>query len=82
MKAQRCTLPLFKSQNWTRHKNYILRVELLGDAVNDDSGSYAEFTTQGSKAWHARASNVLDVISRLPGCTREENDAVSAHPQV
>ena len=31
---------------------------------------------------HATASKVFDVISRLPGCAGEANDAVSASPQV
>ena len=40
---------------------------LRGDAVKDDSSSYAVFTEQGSSASHMTSSIVLDVIARLPG---------------
>ena len=43
--------------------------------MKDDSGSYAVFTEQGSSASQMTAAKVMDIISRLPGCTV---DAVSA----
>ena len=57
------------------HK-YKGRVVLRGDVVKDDSGSYAVFTEQRSSASHMTAAIVLDVISRLLGCTGEAVDAV------
>ena len=50
--------------------------------VKDDSGSYAEFTEQGSSASQMTAAKVMDIISRLPGCARQAADAVSAYTQV
>ena len=44
------------------------RAVLRGDVVNDDSGSYAVFTEQGSSATHITAVTVLFVISRLRVC--------------
>ena len=58
------------------------RVALRGDVVNNDSGSYAVFTEQGSSAWHMTAAKVLDAISRLSGCAGQASNAVSAHTQV
>ena len=46
-------------------------VVLRGDIVKDDSGSYAVFTAK-----------VIDIKSRLPGCTGHTADAVSAYTQV
>ena len=50
----------------TKQKNYKGRVELRGDIVKDDSGSYAVVTEQGSSAM--TAATVMNIISRLPGC--------------
>ena len=58
------------------------RVVLRGDVVRDDSRSYVVFTVQGSSASHMTAVRVLDVISRLPRCTGQACDAVSAHAQM
>ena len=58
------------------------RVVLRGDIVNDDSGSYAVFTEQGSSASQMTAAKVMDIISRLPGCSGQAADAVSAFTQV
>ena len=44
--------------------------------MKHDSGSYSVFTEQGSSASHMTAAIVLDVISRLLGCTGEAVDAV------
>ena len=58
------------------------RVVLRGDIVKDDSGTYAVFTEQGSPASQMTAPNVMDVISRLPGCAGQAADAMSAYTQV
>ena len=58
------------------------RVVLRGDVVEDDCGSCEVFTVQGSSASHMSGANVLDVISRLPGCAGQASDAVSANAQV
>ena len=42
----------------------------------DDSGSYAVFTEQGSSASHTTAAKVLDVICGLPGCAGQASEAV------
>ena len=55
---------------------------LRGDIVKDDSGSYAVFTEQGSSASQMTAAKVMDIISRLPGCSGQAADAVSAYTQV
>ena len=51
-----------------KHQKYKGRVVLRGDIVKDDSGSYAEFTEQGSSASQMTAAKIMDIISRLPGC--------------
>ena len=53
----------------TKDQKYKCRVVLRGDIVRDDSGSYAEFTEQGSSASPMTAAKVMDIISRLPGTT-------------
>ena len=50
--------------------------------MKDDSGSYAVFSEQGSSASHRTGAKVLDVTSRLPGCTGQASDAVSDCTQV
>ena len=50
--------------------------------MKDDSGSYAVFTEQGSSASQMTAAKVMDIISRLPGCSGQAADAVSAYTQV
>ena len=45
--------------------------------VKDDSGSYAVFTEQGSSASQMTAAKVMDIISRLPGCSGQAGDACS-----
>ena len=52
----------------TKHTKYKGRVVLRGDIVKDDSGYYAVFTEQGSSASQMTAAEVMDIISRLPGC--------------
>ena len=66
-----------------KHQKYKGRVVLRGDIVKDDSGSYAVFTEQiGSSASQMTAAKVMDIISRLPGCTGQAAGAVSADTQV
>ena len=65
-----------------KHQKYRGRVVLRGDIVKDDSGSYAVFTEQGSSASQMTAAKVMDIISRLPGCTGLAADAVPAETLV
>ena len=65
----------------TKHQKYKGRVVLRGDNVKDDSGSYAVFTEKGSPASQMTAAKVMDIISRLPGCSGQAADAVSACTQ-
>ena len=65
-----------------KYQKYTGRVELRGDIVKDDSGSYAVFTEQRSSASQMTAAKVMDIISRQPGCARQAADAVSAYTQV
>ena len=52
-----------------KHQKYKGRVVLRGDIVKDDSGSYAVFIEQGSSSSQMTAAKVMDIISRLPGCS-------------
>ena len=72
-------LCLLKHSDMEEHLlQYRGKVVLRGDNVKDDTGR-----EQGASASHMTAAKkVLDTISRLPGMTREANDAVSAHTQV
>ena len=65
-----------------KHQKYKGRVDLRGDIVKDNSGSYAVFTEQGSSASQMTAAKIMDIISRLPGCDGQAADAVSAYAQV
>ena len=65
-----------------KHQKYKGRVVLHGDIVKDDSGSYAVFFEQGSSASQMTAAEIMDIISRLPGCDGQAADAVSAYTQV
>ena len=65
-----------------QYQKYKGRVVLPGDIVKDDSGSYAVFTEQGSSASQMTAAKVMDITSRLPGCSGQAADAVSAYTQV
>ena len=71
-----------RAQMFILHQKYKGRVVLRGDIVKDDSGSHAEFTEQGSSASQKTAANIMDIISRLPGCDGQAADAVSAYTQV
>ena len=50
--------------------------------MKDDSGPCAVFTEQGSSASQMTAAKVMDIISRLPGCSGQAADAVSAYTQL
>ena len=65
-----------------KHQKDKGRDVLRGDIVIDDSGSYAVFIEQGSSASQMTAANIMDIISRLPGCDGQASDAVSAKTQV
>ena len=65
-----------------KHQKYKGRVVLRGENVEDDSGSCAVFTEQGSSASQMTAAEVMDIISRLPGCAGQAADAVSAYTKV
>ena len=65
----------------TKHQKYKGRGVLRGGIVKDDSGSYAVLTQQGSSASQMTAAKVMDIISRLPGCSGQAADAVSAYSQ-
>ena len=59
------------------------KVELYTEVIlYNDSGSYAEFTEQGSSASQMTAAEIMDIISRLLGCDGQAADAVSAYTQV
>ena len=64
------------------HQKYKGRVALRGDIVNDDSGSYAVFTEQGSSPSQMAAAKVMEYFSRLPGCAGQAADAASSYTQV
>ena len=66
----------------TKHQYHKGRVVPRGDIVKDDSGSYAVFTEQGSSASQMTAAKIMDIISRLPECSGQAADAVSAYTQV
>ena len=50
--------------------------------MKEESGSYAVFTEQRSSASQMTATEVMDLISRQPGCSGQAADAVSARTQV
>ena len=65
-----------------KHQKYKGRLVVRGGILKDGSGSYAVFTEQGSSASRMTAAQVMDIISRLPGCDGQAADAVSACNQV
>ena len=65
-----------------QYQKYKGRVVFRGDIVKDDSGAYAVFTEQGSSASQVTAAKVMDIISRLPGCSGQAADGVSAYTQI
>ena len=73
---------LKNAESEAKHQKYKGRVVLRGDIEKDDSGSHAVFTGQGSPASQMTAAEVMDIISRLPGCAGQAADAVSAYTQL
>ena len=69
--------------NW-RQSTKNTKVELYSVVifVQDDTGSHAVFTEQGTSASQMTAAEIMDIISRLPGCDGQAADAVSAYTQV
>ena len=65
-----------------QHQKYKGRVVLRGGIVKDDSASHAVFTEQWSSASQMTAVKVMDIISRLPGCSGQAANAASAYTQV
>ena len=60
---------------YPKYKGWVV---LRGDNVKDDSGSFAVFKEQGSSASQRTAAELIDVIARLPDCSGQAADAVSA----
>ena len=50
--------------------------------MKDDSGSCAVFTERGPSASQMTAAEVMDIISRLPGCAGQAADAISTYTLV
>ena len=73
---------LKNSESEKKHQKYEGRVTHRSDIVEDDSGSCAVFTEQGSSASLMTAAKVMDIVSRLPGCAGHAADAVSSYTQV
>ena len=72
------------SMMWGTSTLRTLANEDLGTLAQNDplTGSYVVFTEQGSSASQMTAAKVMDILSRLPGCTGPAADAVSAYTQV
>ena len=76
-------IEIFRIRNWNLSTKSIKgRVVLRGDIVTDDSGAYAVFTEQRPSASQMTSAKVMDIISRLPRCSGQAADAVSAYTQV
>ena len=58
------------------------RLVFRGDIVKDENGQFAVFTEQGASASHMSAAKFMDALSRLPGNSGEDSDAVGAYTQV
>ena len=70
---------LKQSELDTKFQKHEGRVVERGDAVKDDSGSWAIFA---EKKVPPHRTWLLDVVSRLPDCAGEASDAVSANTAV
>jgi hypothetical protein len=57
------------------------RIVFRGDLVKDETGQFAVFTEQGASASHMAAAKFMDAISRMPGNSGEDSDAVGAYTQ-
>ena len=69
-------------RSWSQNFKYKGRVVLRRGIWKDNSGLYAVCTEQGSSDSQMTAAKVMDVVSRLPGCTRQAADTVSAYTRV
>ena len=58
------------------------RLVFRGDIVKDENGQFAIFTEQGASASLMSAAKFSDAVSRLPGNSGEDSDAVGAYTQV
>ena len=58
------------------------RIVFRGDIVKNEQGNFAVFTEPGASASHLAAAKFMDAISRLPGNSGEDSDAVGAYTQV
>ena len=66
-----------------KHQKYKGRVVLRSHIIEDDSGSYVVFIHRTRIiSFSNDSSQVMDIISRLPGCAGQAADAVSAETQV
>ena len=63
-------------------KVYKGRVVFRGDAVKDETGTFAVFSEQSASASHMAASKLLDAIARFPGMAGYDSVAVKAYCQV
>ena len=61
-----------------KHQKYKCGVVFRCDIVMDGSGFYA-VVEQGSSATEITAAEVMDIISRLPGCAGQAVDTVSVY---
>ena len=52
------------------------------DIVKDENVQFAVFTEQGASASHMAAAKFVYAVSRLPGNSGEDSDAVGAYTQV
>ena len=66
----------------TKHQKFQGRIGFGGDIVKDDSGSYAVFKEQGSSASQLTAAKVMDIISRLPGCSGQAQTQYQLVPRL
>ena len=73
---------LKNSELENKFQKYKARAVLRGETVKNDSGKYVEFTEHGTSATQMTVAEVLDVLSRLPGCCGQGSNAVTANSQV
>lgn len=69
-----------KSQLSDELRRYEGRISGKGDVIKDETDQYAVFCEQGTSASDISTAKLLDMVSRLPGCTEELSDAIRAFP--
>ncbi len=57
-------------------------IPFRGDDVKDETGSFAVFSEQGTRASLMAAAKLLDAFARMPGCEGEHSDAVGGYTQI